>query len=570
MAIGGSYKGNNSGNRGRPYGLMLLLAFGAALLGVMMLHKLRERRIFNLLLKDKDNDLVSLHLLLQKEREHTKEMRKKSDEMKEMIYSLRTQKMELDSRLLEKQSTIESLKDEQRAMESALKERQNEIDMLRENAGDFGKENPQVISLSESLKQKEADINDLKPHLEYPDKVWSASTDDPSNTLVNLTLTTEQKEKTEISKSEKEADQFHQATNYRDNENTTRDEGSHNLVTRFRERYDTARVEDRRQNREENTDKAKLTKEELQVIEKLKEQGIKDKDATGETDFNGQKENNKNFQNIYRVAEERSVGNDTEAVAYTGGEVFKSNVEDSDVKSVDSDPKIFTGKGKLETSQEGDSQDLGATSKGDTKLEVAENSTSAGSRMRGKQGRVSRPFGKRWKTIAKNNGNLENYGAANMRSRILSNNNGDGMKREAFTDEGKMERNREGPTDEKNPHEVRTASSYKFMKPQNRESLEATNITSTGKREPLDETRQLEEQEVTNILETINSRHINNIEKSDEQVKQARNYGVPEDQEVVDIQELEKDAAGEDFFRETTGTLEEDNDRREETDEPEF
>lgn len=44
---------------------MLLLAFGAALLGVMVLHKLRERRIFNLVVKEKDRDLVSLQLLLQ-------------------------------------------------------------------------------------------------------------------------------------------------------------------------------------------------------------------------------------------------------------------------------------------------------------------------------------------------------------------------------------------------------------------------------------------------------------------------------------------------------------------------
>lgn len=71
MAVGGSHihnKGNGSnggGTRGRSYGLMLMLAFGAALLGVMILHKLRERRIYNLLVKERDNELISLHLLLQ-------------------------------------------------------------------------------------------------------------------------------------------------------------------------------------------------------------------------------------------------------------------------------------------------------------------------------------------------------------------------------------------------------------------------------------------------------------------------------------------------------------------------
>ncbi|XVE92817.1 hypothetical protein REPUB_Repub01dG0135200 [Reevesia pubescens] len=44
---------------------MLFLTFGAALLGVMEPHKLKERRIFNLLLENKNHLLLSLQLLLQ-------------------------------------------------------------------------------------------------------------------------------------------------------------------------------------------------------------------------------------------------------------------------------------------------------------------------------------------------------------------------------------------------------------------------------------------------------------------------------------------------------------------------
>ena len=59
-------KGLHGGNhRARPYGFMLMLAFGAALLGAMMLHKLGERRVFNLLVKEKDQELLALQLLLQ-------------------------------------------------------------------------------------------------------------------------------------------------------------------------------------------------------------------------------------------------------------------------------------------------------------------------------------------------------------------------------------------------------------------------------------------------------------------------------------------------------------------------
>lgn len=55
------------GGGSRSYGLMLMFAFafGAAVFGVMTLHKLKERRLFNLVLKDKELHLNSLHFHLQ-------------------------------------------------------------------------------------------------------------------------------------------------------------------------------------------------------------------------------------------------------------------------------------------------------------------------------------------------------------------------------------------------------------------------------------------------------------------------------------------------------------------------
>ncbi|KAH7532928.1 hypothetical protein FEM48_Zijuj04G0074700 [Ziziphus jujuba var. spinosa] len=195
MGLGGSHshnKGNsnnNGGSRGRPYGVMLLLAFGAALLGVMVLHKLRERRIFNLLLKDRDNELISIHLLLQKERDRVQEVNRKNEDMKANIYTLRNQKMEVDRRLIEMQSTIDSLKDEQRTMEVAIEEKQNEIRMLRlKESATTETENTQVTELIETLKQKDAEIEDLKKRLQNPVKM--SSDDDPSNPSVNLTTVT--------------------------------------------------------------------------------------------------------------------------------------------------------------------------------------------------------------------------------------------------------------------------------------------------------------------------------------------------------------------------------------------
>lgn len=61
----GMHSSSGGSHRGRPYVLILLIIFGAALLGVMVLHKLRERRIYTLLVKEKDHQILALQLLLQ-------------------------------------------------------------------------------------------------------------------------------------------------------------------------------------------------------------------------------------------------------------------------------------------------------------------------------------------------------------------------------------------------------------------------------------------------------------------------------------------------------------------------
>ncbi|CAI9089504.1 OLC1v1024091C1 [Oldenlandia corymbosa var. corymbosa] len=189
----------NSSNRGKqPYGLMIILAFGAAIIGVMVLHKVRERRVINLLVQEKDSQLSSLHLLLQKEREHAREAKWKLEEMKTKLHSLRAQKRGLDNRISEMQSTISSLREEQRTIEAALDERQNQIKLMRERYAEDSNENLEVKALSKMLRQKESEVEDLRSRLQTPVKVWSVSTDDPSTANVNLQTATSITEREDI------------------------------------------------------------------------------------------------------------------------------------------------------------------------------------------------------------------------------------------------------------------------------------------------------------------------------------------------------------------------------------
>lgn len=290
-------------------------------------------------------------------------MKRKNEEMKAKIYSLRTQNMELDRRLLETRSTIDSLKDEQRTMEVALEEKQNEIKMLRLKEINVGgtndqiDQNSQVTALIESLKQKDAEIEDLKNRLlQYPVKVWSVSSDDPSNASVNPTVTAENDEKTRT------------GTEERDGNGTATKEG------------DTRRAGETENRVDDNSVRREMMDREIQKSEGSQDRTIKDGD---------------NKRNANETISDD--GGDKIDLGRVNGEGIETKGNEK-VKKVDN-PK-------------GEDQELLGNSKVDNIWFT----------MRGKPGFVSNTKEKRWRLIAKNrrleNRNLKNSaGPTSIRSR---------------------------------------------------------------------------------------------------------------------------------------------------------
>ncbi|XP_076948983.1 uncharacterized protein LOC143621443 [Bidens hawaiensis] len=134
-----------------------------ALMGMMAIQRVKDRRLFNVVIKDKDRQILSLRLLLQKERQYAKENKRKIQDLTAKLYSIGAQKIELNNKIMEMRSTNGSMRDEQRVLELAINEKQNQI------------------------KHKESQIQDFKSTLQTPPKTWSVSLDDPSNREVNLT-----------------------------------------------------------------------------------------------------------------------------------------------------------------------------------------------------------------------------------------------------------------------------------------------------------------------------------------------------------------------------------------------
>ncbi|XP_021298825.1 uncharacterized protein LOC110427598 [Herrania umbratica] len=590
MAMGGvSHKRNGNSNRGRPYGLMLLVAFGAALLGVMVLHKLRERRIFNLLVEDKNRQLISLQLLLQKEREYTKEMKREAEETKAKIYFLRNQKMELDHRLLEMQSAIDSLKDEQKTMESALEEKQNEIIVLQEKHVDSGKENPQVLALTATLEQKEAEIEVLKHRLKSPVRVWSVSTDDKSNLPVNVTVTgsMEEKEKTEFS--QEEGGRVHESTAYKDGDDSTKDQDRSEIKFNFsQEEHNGEEVEDGSKKKGETTFRMDMAgagqlQKPVSLEEKARNEG-----AAGE------------------------MGN--EYSQYTGtsrmnGEMNHANATET-INDMDEQGLKITNAGQLgelkNPRPEGESQKLQGTYEGGRKLGIDDNSRISG--LSGRFDHLSRAKGKRWRILARNrflkkNVNSELDGVASMRSRRFSKADKDEARSSeggVVSNEGKAERE----ATEAGMRKEMDLTKVNFLKRQNSEDTEDVKqrkVSAETSREVEGENamsrypdkflarevpekkgvnaeasnythhvKQLKvEEAASHIKQNMKSREVKELEKKPE-LNPVVKDDMEEDTEVADKQEPETEAANGDLSSDFMSDSEEKEGYKEETDESEF
>ncbi|XP_058729562.1 uncharacterized protein LOC131601709 [Vicia villosa] len=203
---------NGVSQKGRPYLLILLMTFGVALFGVMVLHRFREKRIFNLLVKQKDHQLITLQLLLEKEKDRAKELSRKNQETKAKIYTLSSQKMELARTIAEMKSTMNSLKDEQKLIESAFMEQQHELRMMQERGSNLEQRGFERIASTENLKKKEAEKQEPKHRLDTLVKTSRESIEHPTTIFdqilaANATTenaTTEAQGKTQNDKQEKD------------------------------------------------------------------------------------------------------------------------------------------------------------------------------------------------------------------------------------------------------------------------------------------------------------------------------------------------------------------------------
>ncbi|XP_040379575.1 putative leucine-rich repeat-containing protein DDB_G0290503 isoform X1 [Oryza brachyantha] len=179
---GYSTMGSNTNKRPPPYLLLLLLALGAAALSVGILHKMRERRVFAILLQERDQQLISLQALLQKEQEISKEMRRKLDALEAKTSILSIERTELKNKLMDSETTTTYLTNTQKELEAALVEKEGHINQLKENTADSGPD--QMAAIKELLQQKEAELEEIKTKLHDYKKPDTNNENTTSDTVV--------------------------------------------------------------------------------------------------------------------------------------------------------------------------------------------------------------------------------------------------------------------------------------------------------------------------------------------------------------------------------------------------
>ncbi|CAM0901879.1 unnamed protein product [Alopecurus aequalis] len=147
-------------NKRVPYLLLLLLAIGAATLSVCVLHKMKERRIFSMLLQEREQQLMSLQALLENEKEISKEMRRKVDELEAKTSILSIERTELKNKVMNSETTTTYLTNTQKELEAALVEKEEHINQMKDIAATSGPD--QMVAIKELLQKKEAELEEIK------------------------------------------------------------------------------------------------------------------------------------------------------------------------------------------------------------------------------------------------------------------------------------------------------------------------------------------------------------------------------------------------------------------------
>ncbi|XP_011039890.1 PREDICTED: uncharacterized protein LOC105136298 [Populus euphratica] len=460
---------------------------------------------------------------------------------------------------------------------------------------DADKGNLQMADLIESLKKKEAEIEELKHHLEYPAKKWSLSTDDPSSPPVNMTVSSNMVNdgNIEVDKTREEEVQLHE-TAYDGNGLDSRGNGGNSTSTSLEKQGDTAIDENASESRVGIADRREVSEEK----ESQKLDGSRNGSSSGIDKDQEYENESSQGKRASGAREENNTSNATETIVSRIGRASKTADAHSDEKSRDREEHKFNldGHPGLKNTQE--VEDRQETLRGGAKREMMDNSRSRGKE---KYHQASRARGKRRTVVAKNrlleSRNDVNNVAEKTRNRKFPM---DDQGRLIYREGGRA--SIDGTTEEIT--KAVGSSKTKSIEHQNhedskdlenklgedRQNQQMREVHETMKRIPVAHDAKVltngsldgqlrnirkqsvdeDQQQARGMEESRNSSNMNTKENSDEQAITISKHERQEQMEDSGVEHKTDEGAG-DFFKESVSDLEEDKEEyREETDESDF
>lgn len=136
-----------------------------ALLAFQGFHKIRDERLSNDIISEKNAEIERLQEQLQKERVTLDDVQEKLKELHKYTDMLRSEKVKLTNQLNELEIVKNAKEERHIRLQSLLQNQEDQINQLKNQEREFSENKSKIQDLTELLGKKENEIKEIKAHL---------------------------------------------------------------------------------------------------------------------------------------------------------------------------------------------------------------------------------------------------------------------------------------------------------------------------------------------------------------------------------------------------------------------
>lgn len=136
-----------------------------ALLAFQGFHKIRDERLSNDIISEKNAEIERLQEQLQKERVTLDDVHGKLEELHKYTNMFRSEKVKLTNQVNELEIVKNAFEERQIRLQSILQNKEDQINQLKNQEREFSENKAKIQALTELLDKKENEIKEIKAHL---------------------------------------------------------------------------------------------------------------------------------------------------------------------------------------------------------------------------------------------------------------------------------------------------------------------------------------------------------------------------------------------------------------------